>query len=538
MSKEMYYGEASRKKILNGIKKVYDTVRVTMWPKGKNVLLQQMNVPIVTNDGVTVAKHIQLKDNAENMWVKFIQEAASKTNSVAGDGTTLTTVLSYAMANEGMKYINNGVNPFLLTNELHSIKNTVFGLLDKLNTPVDSREKIKQIATISSQSEEIGEIIADTIGKVGNEWAITVEEGKVVGIYTEITKWYKYNQGYISPYFVSDKTKMESVIENAHVIITDKVISNINDILPAFTVLATNGIKDIVLIAEDVVGDALTAIIMNHMKRAINIAVVRAPSYGDNKKEMLRDIAAVTGGKIFSDELGLKIADASMDCFGKCDKYISDKQTSIIVWGQGTKEDIQERIASVKALIEIKDGDIDRFDLERRIAALSWGVAVIRVGAGTEMEMQNKRLKLEDALNATRVAIQDGLVAGGGSTFVKISNSFVGFDNDDSDEYSIARKIFINALLYPIKQICENAGVSGDVVVQTISESSSNTYGYNAKTSEFVDMIEAGIVDPVAVLKNALENAVSAASMLLTLDAIVVEEDEAPKYEVRGGGDF
>ena len=537
MAKEMHYGEDSRKKILNGIRKVYDTVRVTMWPKGKNVLLQQMNVPIVTNDGVTVAKHIQLKDNAENMWVKFIQEAASKTNSVAGDGTTLTTVLSYAMANEGMKYINNGVNPFSLTNNLHKIKQLVFDMLDRANTPVDSREKIKQIATISSQSEEIGEIIADTIGKVGNEWAITVEEGKVVGIYTEITKGYKYNQGYISPYFVSDKTKMESVIENAHVIITDKVISNINDILPAFTVLATNGIKDIVLIAEDVVGDALTAIIMNHMKRAINIAVVRAPSYGDNKKEMLRDIAAVTGGKIFSDELGLKIADASMDCFGKCDKYICDKQTSIIVWGQGSKEDIQERIASVKALIEIKDGDIDRFDLERRIAALSWGVAVIRVGAGTEMEMQNKRLKLEDALNATRVAIQDGLVAGGGSTFVRMSAELDTFCETDR-EYTIAREIFIAALLYPIKQICENAGVSGDVVIQTISDNESNTYGYNAKTSEFVDMIEAGIVDPVAVLKNAIENAVSAASMLLTLDAIVVEEDEAPKYEVRGGGDF
>ena len=528
MAKHIHYGDDARKEVFAGIEMVANAVKVTMGPKGRNVILDKgYGWPTITNDGVTVAKEIELENKLHNIGASIVKEAAENTNKEAGDGTTTTTVLTYAMAQEGLRYIRSGVNPFALGRGLHKAVAKLIAELQAETKQLKSKEEINHVATISAQDEEVGALIADVMDEVGQDGVITVEEGKSLGLTKELTKGMQFDQGYASPYFVSDNQRMEAVIEKPAILITDKKISSIKDILKVLEELAASGKKDVVIIADDVEGEALASLVLNKMRGMLNVLAIKAPGFGDRKKEMLADIAAVTGATVITEELGLKLDDANVSMLGSANKLIASKDKTIIVGGKGSQDVINERANQLRAQISNSTSDYDKEKLAERLARLVGGVAIIKVWAATEMEMKNKKYKIEDALNATRAAVEEGIVVGGWTALVKLAKKLEGFTLDDADE-QIGVEIIKNAIVYPVIQIANNAGYKGDRVVEKVKEHSDFNHGFDAKTGQFTDLFKDGIIDPSKVLRVALENAVSAAAMFLTTDAVIVD---APKKD-------
>ena len=532
MAKTLHFGDDARKSIFSGIETVANAVKVTMGPKGRNVILERSyGGPIVTNDGVTVAKEIELEDKSENIGANMIKEAAEKTNKEAGDGTTSTVVLAHAMAKEGLRYVRSGVNPFSLGKGLHKAVEILTHEIHQKAQPVDSPEKIRQVATISAQDEEVGNLISQVFEEIGKDGTITVEEGKSIGLTKEIKTGMQFDQGYSSPYLVTDAQRMEAVVEKPYILVTDKKVSSIKEILWVLESVAATGKKDFVIIAEDVDGEALASLVLNKIRGMLNILTIKAPGFGDRKKEMLRDIAVVTGATLITEELGIKLEDTTIDMLGKAEKVISSKDNTVIVSGKGNPDEIEARANQIKGQLSQTTSDYDREKLAERLAKLVGGVAVIQVGAATEMEMKNKKYKIEDALNATRAAIEEGIVAGGGSVLLQLSKVLDAIKFDDPDE-QVAIEIVKNAIQYPVKQIADNAGFKWDRVVEKVKESDQVNFGFDAKEGTFKDLFTSGIIDPAKVLRVALENAVSTAAMFLTTETVIVD---LPKSECNCG---
>jgi chaperonin GroEL len=524
MTKVIKYSDDARKHIYAGIKTVADAVRVTMWPKWRNVILERSyGAPTVTNDGVTVAKEIELEDKFENIGAALVKEAATKTNDAAGDGTTTCTVLVDAIAAEGLRYITTGVNPFALSRGLHKAVNTLIEQIAQKSIKLETKEQIKQVAALSAQDEAVGELIAEVMEEVGTDGIVTVEEGKSIWLEKDVVKGMQFDQGYLSPYFVTDPSRMEAVHENVHLLVTDKKISTIKDILPLLEQLGSMGKRDLVIIADDVDGEALATLVLNKLRGVLNVLAVKAPGFGDRKKEILKDIAAVTGATLISDELGYKLDEANVQMLGRAGKVVATKDKTTLVNGQGEQSSIDARVQAIRVQIDQTSSDYDREKLQERLAKLAGGVAVIRVGAATEMEMKNKKFKIEDALNATRAAIEEGIVAGWGTSLVKLLDHIDNAAYDDADE-RIGGEIIKQAVQYPIKQIANNAGYKGDWVVEQVKANPEFNYGFDARTGEFKDLFAAGIIDPAKVERVALLNAVSAAAMVLTTDAVVTDK--------------
>ena len=532
MAKTLHFGDDARKSIFSGIETVANAVKVTMGPKGRNVILERSyGGPIVTNDGVTVAKEIELEDKSENIGANMIKEAAEKTNKEAWDGTTSTVVLAHAMAKEGLRYVRSGVNPFSLGKGLHKAVEILTHEIHQKAQPVDSPEKIRQVATISAQDEEVGNLISEVFEEIGKDGTITVEEGKSIGLTKEIKTGMQFDQGYSSPYLVTDTQRMEAVVEKPYILVTDKKVSSIKEILWVLESVAATGKKDFVIIAEDVDGEALASLVLNKIRGMLNILTIKAPGFGDRKKEMLRDIAVVTGATLITEELGIKLEDTTIDMLGKAEKVISSKDNTVIVSGKGNPDEIEARANQIKGQLSQTTFDYDREKLAERLAKLVGGVAVIQVGAATEMEMKNKKYKIEDALNATRAAIEEGIVAGGGSVLLQLSKVLDTVKFDDPDE-QVAIEIVKNAIQYPVKQIADNAGFKWDRVVEKVKESDQVNFGFDAKEGTFKDLFTSGIIDPAKVLRVALENAVSTAAMFLTTETVIVD---LPKSECNCG---
>ena len=532
MAKTLHFGDDARKSIFSGIETVANAVKVTMGPKGRNVILERSyGGPIVTNDGVTVAKEIELEDKSENIGANMIKEAAEKTNKEAWDGTTSTVVLAHAMAKEGLRYVRSGVNPFSLGKGLHKAVEILTHEIHQKAQPVDSPEKIRQVATISAQDEEVGNLISEVFEEIGKDGTITVEEGKSIGLTKEIKTGMQFDQGYSSPYLVTDTQRMEAVVEKPYILVTDKKVSSIKEILWVLESVAATGKKDFVIIAEDVDGEALASLVLNKIRGMLNILTIKAPGFGDRKKEMLRDIAVVTGATLITEELGIKLEDTTIDMLGKAEKVISSKDNTVIISGKGNPDEIEARANQIKGQLSQTTSDYDREKLAERLAKLVGGVAVIQVGAATEMEMKNKKYKIEDALNATRAAIEEGIVAGGGSVLLQLSKVLDAVKFDDPDE-QVAIEIVKNAIQYPVKQIVDNAGFKWDRVVEKVKESDQVNFGFDAKEGTFKDLFTSGIIDPAKVLRVALENAVSTAAMFLTTETVIVD---LPKSECNCG---
>ena len=527
MAKLIKYGDDARKEIFSWMEMVADAVKVTMWPKGRNVILERpFGWPIVTNDWVTVAKEIDLEGKTENIGASMIKEAAEKTNKEAWDGTTTTVVLAEAMSKEGLRYIRSWVNPFSLGKWLHKAVDRLVEEIEKKAQKIgDSKEKIRQVATISAQDEEVWNLIADVFEEIGKDWTITVEEGKSLGLTKEIKTGMQFDQGYSSPYFVTDTQRMEAVIEKPYILVTDKKISSMKEILWVLEAVASTWKKDFVIIAEDVDWEALASLVLNRIRWMLNILTVKAPGFWDRKKEMLRDIATVTWATLITEELGIKLEDATVDMLGKADKVISTKDNTVIVDGKGNQDEINKRAEQIKAQIGMTKSDYDKEKLVERLAKLVGGVAVIQVGAATEMEMKNKKYKIEDALNATRAAIEEGIVAWGGSVLLQLSKILKDYKLDDADE-QVAIDIVKDAIQYPVRQIANNAWFKWDWVVEKVKESDDINYWFDAKDGKFKNLFEAGIIDPAKVLRVALENAVSTAAMFLTTETVVVDAPE------------
>ena len=527
MAKLIKYGDDARKEIFSWMEMVADAVKVTMWPKGRNVILERpFGWPIVTNDWVTVAKEIDLEEKTENIGASMIKEAAEKTNKEAWDGTTTTVVLAEAMSKEGLRYIRSWVNPFSLGKWLHKAIDRLVEEIEKKAQKIgDSKEKIRQVATISAQDEEVWNLIADVFEEIGKDWTITVEEGKSLGLTKEIKTGMQFDQGYSSPYFVTDTQRMEAVIEKPYILVTDKKISSMKEILWVLEAVASTWKKDFVIIAEDVDWEALASLVLNRIRWMLNILTVKAPGFWDRKKEMLRDIATVTWATLITEELGIKLEDATVDMLGKADKVISTKDNTVIVDGKGNQDEINERAEQIKAQIGMTKSDYDKEKLVERLAKLVGGVAVIQVGAATEMEMKNKKYKIEDALNATRAAIEEGIVAWWGSVLLQLSKILKDYKLDDADE-QVAIDIVKDAIQYPVRQIANNAWFKWDWVVEKVKESDDINYWFDAKDGNFKNLFEAGIIDPAKVLRVALENAVSTAAMFLTTETVVVDAPE------------
>ena len=532
MAKTLHFGDDARKSIFSGIESVANAVKVTMGPKGRNVILERSyGGPIVTNDGVTVAKEIELEDKSENIGANMIKEAAEKTNKEAWDGTTSTVVLAHAMAKEGLIYVRSGVNPFSLGKGLHKAVEILTHEIHQKAQPVDNPEKIRQVATISAQDEEVGNLISEVFEEIGKDGTITVEEGKSIGLTKEIKTGMQFDQGYSSPYLVTDTQRMEAVVEKPYILVTDKKVSSIKEILWVLESVAATGKKDFVIIAEDVDGEALASLVLNKIRGMLNILTIKAPGFWDRKKEMLRDIAVVTGATLITEELGIKLEDTTIDMLGKAEKVISSKDNTVIVSGKGNPDEIEARANQIKGQLSQTTSDYDREKLAERLAKLVGGVAVIQVGAATEMEMKNKKYKIEDALNATRAAIEEGIVAGGGSVLLQLSKVLDTVKFDDPDE-QVAIEIVKNAIQYPVKQIADNAGFKWDRVVEKVKESDQVNFGFDAKEGTFKDLFASGIIDPAKVLRVALENAVSTAAMFLTTETVIVD---LPKSECNCG---
>ena len=546
MAKQVIYGEDVKKKLQKGVDTVANAVKVTLGPRGRNVILDKgFGGPTITNDGVSIARDIVLKDKFENMGAEIIKEVAQKTNEVAGDGTTTATVLTQALFNEGLKQTTMGVNAMAVRTGMEHAALDVVAALKEMATQITSLDEIKQVATISAESVELGEKIAETIDKVGKDGVVTVEESQSFGIETELTEGMQFDKGYVSPYMVTNPERMESEYKNAQILITDKRISSVQEILPLLEKIAQTGKKELVIIADDVEGEALTTFVVNKLKGGFSVLAVKAPGYGDRKKEMLADIAVTTGGTLITDDFGIKLEDVALEQLGKADRVIATKDTTTIVGGGGDKKDIADRVVALKSQLEQATSKFDREKMSERIAKLSGGVAVIRVGAATETEMKYLKLKIEDAVNATRAAIEEGIVPGGGTSLARaasIVEKNLMSKKDLSREELIGYNIVLKALDVPLKQIADNTGKhDGAVIVEKVKQAGGNA-GYDAAKGEMVDdMIKAGIIDPVKVERSGVQHAVSAAAILLTTEAAIADEPEEnkpamPDMSGMGGG--
>ncbi len=530
MAKQISYGEDARKALMSGIDQLADTVKITLGPKGRNVVLdKKFGAPLITNDGVTIAKEIELDDPFENMGAQLVKEVSIKTNDVAGDGTTTATLLAQALIREGMKNVTAGANPMILKKGISKAVDAAVNKLKENSKPVEGSKDIARVATISAADEFIGNLIAEAMDKVGNDGVITVEESKTAETYSEVVEGMMFDRGYITPYMCTDTDKMEAVIDDAYILITDKKISNIQEILPLLEEIVKSG-KKLVIIAEDIEGEALTTLILNKLRGTFTCVGVKAPGFGDRRKEMLRDIAVLTGGQVISSEIGLELKDTTIDQLGRARQVKVDKENTIIVDGAGVQEEIAARVGQIRAQIETTTSDFDREKLQERLAKLAGGVAVIKVGAATEIEMKEKKLRIEDALAATKAAVEEGIVAGGGTALLNTIGAVSALvDTLEGDEKTGA-KIVLKALEEPVRQIAANAGLEGSVIVDKIITSGKTGYGFNALTEEYADMMSSGIVDPTKVTRSALQNAASVAAMVLTTESLVadIKEPAAP----------
>ncbi|MBP3445722.1 MAG: chaperonin GroEL [Clostridia bacterium] len=527
MAKQIIYGEEARKALQNGIDKLANTVKITLGPKGRNVVLdKKYGAPLITNDGVTIAKDVELEDPFENMGAQLVKEVATKTNDVAGDGTTTATLLAQALVREGMKNVAAGANPMVVKKGIKLAVDTAVETVKANSKPVTSTNDIARVATISAADEEIGNIIAEAMEKVSADGVITVEESKTAVTDSDIVEGMQFDRGYISPYMVTDTDKMEAVIDDALILITDKKISNIQEILPLLEQVLKGG-KKLVIVAEDVEGEALSTILVNKLRGTFTCVAVKAPGFGDRRKDMLRDIAILTGGEVIASELGLELSETTLDMLGQARQVKISKENTIIVDGAGDKTEIANRVAQIRTQIETTTSDFDREKLQERLAKLAGGVAVIRVGAATETEMKEKKLRIEDALAATKAAVEEGTVAGGGVALLNAIPAVKALldSTEDADEKT-GIKIVLKALEEPARQIAANAGLEGSVIVNTITTTEKDGCGYNFATGEFVDMFEAGILDPTKVTRSALQNAASVASMVLTTESLVADKPD------------
>jgi len=539
MAKEIIFGEEARKALQKGVDQLADTVKITLGPKGRNVVLdKKFGAPLITNDGVTIAKEIELEDHFENMGAQLVKEVATKTNDVAGDGTTTATLLAQALIREGMKNIAAGANPMILKK---GIEKAVAGAVEaiKVNSKiVNGTEEIAQVATISAGDEFIGKLLAEAMAKVTADGVITVEESKTSETYSEVVEGMMFDRGYISHYMVTDSDKMEAVIDDAYILITDKKISNIQEVLPLLEQIVQTG-KKLVIIAEDIEGEALATLLVNKLRGTFTCVGVKAPGFGDRRKEMLRDIAILTGGEVISDELGLDLKETTVEMLGRARQIRIQKENTIIVDGGGEKEEITARIGQIKAAIDITTSEFDKEKLQERLAKLSGGVAVIKVGAATETEMKEKKLRIEDALAATKAAVEEGIVAGGGTAYLNVIGDVAKLIKIVDGDEKTGIKIVLKALLEPTMLICANAGIEGAVIIDKIINSNKKNYGYDAYKEEYTDMFRAGIVDPTKVTRSALENAASVAAMVLTTESLVSDKPDlnpAPQMAPGGGG--
>lgn len=523
MAKELKFAEDARAAMLRGVDKLADTVKVTLGPKGRNVVLEKSyGSPLITNDGVTIAKEIELEDHFENMGAKLVSEVASKTNDIAGDGTTTATVLTQAIVREGLKNVTAGANPLGIRRGIELATKAAVEELHNISTVVDSKEAIAQVAAVSSGSDKVGHLIADAMEKVGNDGVITIEESKGIETELDVVEGMQFDRGYLSQYMVTDNDKMEAVLENPYILITDKKISNIQDILPLLEQILQQS-RPLLIIADDVDGEALPTLVLNKIRGTFNVVAVKAPGFGDRRKAMLEDIAILTGGTVITDDLGLELKDVTIENLGNASKVVVDKDNTTIVEGSGEKEAIEARVQLIKNQIAETTSDFDREKLQERLAKLAGGVAVVKVGAATETELKELKLRIEDALNATRAAVEEGMVSGGGTALVNVISKVSAVEAEGDVATGI--KIVVRALEEPIRQIAENAGYEGSVIVDKLKNVELGT-GFNAATGEWVNMVEAGIVDPTKVTRSALQNAASVSALLLTTEAVVADKPE------------
>ena len=523
MAKDIKFSSDARSAMVRGVDILADTVKVTLGPKGRNVVLEKsFGSPLITNDGVTIAKEIELEDHFENMGAKLVSEVASKTNDIAGDGTTTATVLTQAIVREGIKNVTAGANPIGIRRGIEAAVATAVSALKETAIPVSSKEAIAQVAAVSSRSEKVGEYISEAMEKVGNDGVITIEESKGMETELDVVEGMQFDRGYLSQYMVTDSEKMVADLDNPYILITDKKISNIQEILPLLeNILKTN--RPLLIIADDVDGEALPTLVLNKIRGTFNVVAVKAPGFGDRRKAMLEDIAILTGGTVITEDLGLELKDATIEALGQASKVTVDKDSTVIVEGSGNPEAIANRVAVIKSQIESTTSEFDKEKLQERLAKLSGGVAVIKVGAATETELKEMKLRIEDALNATRAAVEEGIVSGGGTAFVSVLGAVAALELTGDE--ATGRNIVLRALEEPVRQIALNAGFEGSIIIDRLKNSEAGT-GFNAATGEWVNMIEAGIIDPVKVTRSALQNAASVASLILTTEAVVANKPE------------
>ncbi len=536
MAKEIKYGSEARAALERGVNQLADTVKVTLGPKGRNVVLDKsFGAPLITNDGVTIAKEIELEDGFENMGAQLIREVAAKTNDVAGDGTTTATVLAQAMVHEGMKNLEAGANPIVLRKGMKKATDKAVEAIREMSSKVNGKEQIARVAAVSSGDDEVGQMVADAMEKVSNDGVITIEESKTMQTELDLVEGMQFDRGYISAYMATDMEKMEAVLDDPYILITDKKISNIQEILPVLEQIVQSGAR-LLIIAEDIEGEALTTLIVNKLRGTFNVVAVKAPGYGDRRKEMLQDIAILTGGQVISEELGFDLKETTMDQLGRAKSVKVQKENTVIVDGCGDKNAIADRVGQIKKAIEETTSDFDREKLQERLAKLAGGVAVIRVGAATETEMKEAKLRMEDALNATRAAVEEGIIGGGGSAYIHVSKKVKEFAETLEGDEKTGAKIILKALEAPLAQIAKNAGLEGAVIENKVRESEVGT-GFDAYNETYVDMVEKGILDPAKVTRSALQNATSVASTLLTTESVVstIKED-TPAMPAGGAG--
>ena len=528
MSKQIIYGEDARRALERGVNQLADTVKITLGPKGRNVVLdKKFGTPLITNDGVTIAKEIELPDPFENMGAQIVKEVSTKTNDVAGDGTTTATLLAQAIIREGLKNLAAGANPMIMKRGIAKATAAAIEAIKENSKPVNGTEDIARVGAVSSGDETIGKLIAEAMEKVSHDGVITVEESKTAETYSEVVEGMQFDRGYISPYMVTDTEKMEAVLDDAAILITDKKISNIQELLPILEQVVQSG-KKLLIVAEDVEGDALSTLIVNKLRGTLNVCCVKAPGFGDRRKEMLQDMAILTGGTVISSELGYELKEATADMLGHARQVKVNKDTTIIVDGSGDAQAIKDRVAQIRSQIEVTTSDYDREKLQERLAKLAGGVAIIRVGAATESEMKEKKLRIEDALNATRAAVEEGIVAGGGTAYVNAIPAVEKLLKTTEGDEKTGVQIVARALTEPMRQISANAGIDGSVVLEKVKNSRKVGYGFNALNETYCDMISSGIVDPTKVTRSALENAASVAGVLLTTESLVTDKPEPP----------
>ena len=536
MAKEIKYGSEARAALEKGVNQLADTVKVTLGPKGRNVVLDKsFGAPLITNDGVTIAKEIELEDGFENMGAQLIREVASKTNDVAGDGTTTATVLAQAMVHEGMKNLEAGANPIVLRKGMKKATDKAVEAIREMSSKVNGKEQIARVAAVSSGDDAVGQMVADAMEKVSNDGVITIEESKIMQTELDLVEGMQFDRGYISAYMATDMEKMEAVLDDPYILITDKKISNIQEILPLLEQVVQSGAR-LLIIAEDIEGEALTTLIVNKLRGTFNVVAVKAPGYGDRRKEMLQDIAILTGGQVISEELGFDLKETTMDQLGRAKSVKVQKENTVIVDGCGDKNAIEDRVAQIKKALEETTSEFDKEKLQERLAKLAGGVAVIRVGAATETEMKEAKLRMEDALNATRAAVEEGIIGGGGSAYIHASKEVKKFADELEGDEKTGANIILKALEAPLYQIAKNAGLEGAVIVNKVRESEPGT-GFDAYNEKYVNMVEKGILDPAKVTRSALQNATSVASTLLTTESVVATiKEDAPAMPAGGAG--